>query len=81
MPLFSTDRGIFMADSHVVTGLVDKRREIAGVIDRHRQEMARLADDLAHLEATIKLFAPDPTLTLPRHISDRPPVTARLFGR
>jgi hypothetical protein len=59
MPLFSTDRGIFMAESHVVTGLVDKRREIAGVIDHHRLEMARLADDLAHLDATIKLFAPE----------------------
>ena len=47
-----------MADSHVVTGLVDKCREVAGVVDHHRQEMARLADALAHLDATIKLCTP-----------------------
>lgn len=48
-----------MADSHVVTGLVDKRREVAGVIDHHRQEMLRMADAQAHLDAAIKLFAPE----------------------
>lgn len=59
MPPFSMDRGYVMAESHVVTGLVEKRREIAGVIEHHRKEMERLGGDLAHLDATIRLFAPE----------------------
>lgn len=48
-----------MAESHVVSGLVSKRSELAGLVEHHRQEIARLGGDLAHLDATIKLFAPD----------------------
>jgi hypothetical protein len=45
-----------MAESHVVTALVSKRAEMAGLIEHHRKEMGRLATDLAHLDATLKLF-------------------------
>ncbi len=48
-----------MAESLVVSGLVAKRAEMAGLIDHHRKEIARLVGDLDHLDATIKLFAPD----------------------
>lgn len=58
-PAFNGTGGYFMAESHVVTGLVEKRREIAGVIEHHRKEMERLAGDLAHVDATIRLFAPE----------------------
>jgi len=59
MHLFSTNRSIFMAESHVVTALVTKRAEMAGLIEHHRKEMGRLAVDLAHLDATLKLFSPE----------------------
>jgi hypothetical protein len=48
-----------MAQSLVVSGRVAKRAEMAGLIDHHRKEIARRVGDLAHLDATIKLFAPD----------------------
>ena len=48
-----------MVESHVVSGLVAKRGELAGEAERHRRELHRLADELVHLDATIRLFAPD----------------------
>jgi hypothetical protein len=48
-----------MAESHVVSGLVAKRGELAGEVERCRRELHRLADELGHLDATIRLFAPD----------------------
>jgi hypothetical protein len=48
-----------MAESHVVSGLVAKRGELAGEAERHRRALDRLAEKLRHLDATIRLFAPD----------------------
>ncbi|WP_374690774.1 hypothetical protein [Accumulibacter sp.] len=48
-----------MAESHVVAALKTKRAELAGLIEHHRKEMGRLADDLAHLDATLELFSPE----------------------
>lgn len=48
-----------MAESHVVSGLVEKRAELAGKIDHYRWEMARLVEEVGHLDATIKLFSPE----------------------
>ena len=47
------------AGSHVVSGLIAKRAEIAGLIEYHLQEAKRIGADLQHLDATIRLFAPD----------------------
>ncbi|EXI69848.1 MAG: hypothetical protein AW08_00341 [Candidatus Accumulibacter adjunctus] len=46
-----------MAESHVVAALITKRAELAGLIEHHRKEMGRLADDLARLDATLNLFS------------------------
>ena len=48
-----------MAESHVVAALISKRAELAGLIEHQQKEMRRLADDLAHLDATLKLFSPE----------------------
>lgn len=47
-----------MAESHVVSGLVSKRSELAGQIQHHQNEAQRIAGELDHLDATIKLFDP-----------------------
>ena len=47
-----------MADPIVVTGLLAKRSEVAGMIDNYRKQIAGLQAGLAHLDATIHLFAP-----------------------
>jgi hypothetical protein len=49
---------IIMAESLVVSGLVAKRGELAGEVERHRRELQRLADELGHVDATIRLFDP-----------------------
>lgn len=48
-----------MAESHIVSGLVAKHSELAGLIQFHRSEMERVAVSLQHLDATLKLFAPE----------------------
>lgn len=48
-----------MSESHVVSGLVAKRSEMAGLIQHFQSEITRIAGDLRHLDATIKLFAPE----------------------
>lgn len=47
-----------MAD-HVVSGLVRRRAELAGEADALKGRLARIATDLGHLDATIRLFNPD----------------------
>lgn len=55
-----------MAESHVVSGLVAKRSELAGLIQHYQAEISRMTGDLHHLDAAIKLFAPEFDLrTLP----------------
>lgn len=48
-----------MAQSHVVSGLVAKRGELAGQAEQHRRELDRLGRELGHLDAAIRLFDPD----------------------
>jgi len=47
-----------MAELHVVSALVVKRGELAGQAQLCHQELQRLAAELGHLDATIRLFAP-----------------------
>ena len=48
-----------MAQPHVVNALVEKRAELAGLVEFHRKEISRIGSDLANINATIKIFAPD----------------------
>jgi len=66
-----------MAKSHVITALISKRGELAGLIEHHQKEMGRLAGDLAHLDATLKLFAPEIDLQTIRAKAHR--VRSRFF--
>lgn len=47
-----------MAESLVVSGLVTKRGELAGEVEHYRRELQRLAEELGHVDATIRLFDP-----------------------
>ena len=47
-----------MAESHVVSALVNKRAEIAGMIARTQQQLGQFRADLAHVDATTRLVAP-----------------------
>jgi hypothetical protein len=62
-----------MAESHVVSALVDKRAELAGQIVRVEQQLGQFRADLVHIDATIRLFAPDlvPETIQPKVIRQR----------
>ena len=47
-----------MAETHVVSALVSKRAEIAGMIARTQQQLGQFRAYLAHVDVTIRLFAP-----------------------
>lgn len=44
---------------HAVTGLIEKRREIAGQIEDLQRQMREAVCNLDHVEAAIRLFKPD----------------------
>jgi hypothetical protein len=47
-----------MGQSHILSGLVAKRGELASEVEHHRRELHRLTEALGHVEATIRLFEP-----------------------
>ena len=48
-----------MENSYVIAGLVKRRAELAGEAEALKARIARVATDLGHLDATIRLFDPD----------------------
>jgi hypothetical protein len=48
-----------MAETHVLSGLLAKRSELAGQIDHHQLMLRNLIIQLDSLDATIRLFKPD----------------------
>ena len=47
-----------MAQSHVISALVEKRGEISGRITDMEDRMVQIRVDLAHIDATLQLFEP-----------------------
>jgi hypothetical protein len=54
-----------MAEPHVVTALVRKRAEVAGEIEAAGQRLDALRQTLAHVDAVLRLYAPE---RIPCHI-------------
>jgi hypothetical protein len=52
---------------NTVTGLLEKRREIAGKIEHSQREPRNLVIMLDHLDFTIRMFDPDADLGTPTH--------------
>jgi hypothetical protein len=48
-----------MAELHVISALRNKRAELAGVLRQLEQQLGQQRADLAHLDATMRLFNPD----------------------
>lgn len=48
-----------MTESHVVSGLIKKRADIAGQIEHHQARFQSLIIDLDNLDATLRMFEPD----------------------
>ena len=63
---------------HVVSGLIEKRRELAGIINHLQRQLDQYRVDLAHIDGTLRLLAEglDPTTLRPK----RPYKRADYFG-
>lgn len=48
-----------MAESHVISALVNKYSELNGLLEHHQQEVKRLTEEIEAIEVSIKVFAPD----------------------
>ena len=59
-----------MAEPHVIGALRNKRAELAGTLRQIEQQLVQQRADLAHLDATMRLF--DPTIR-PKDIRPRQP--------
>jgi hypothetical protein len=69
-----------MAMTHVVSGLIAKRAEVAGQVTHHESELRRLKAALEHLDATIVFLDPaiKPAGIRSRRVPHRPPVLPEL---
>jgi hypothetical protein len=50
---------VAMAEPPVICALLDKRSELAGMVNRLEQELVQHRASLLHLDATMQLFDPD----------------------
>jgi len=48
-----------MAETHVISALVERRSRLVGEIEHTQLRVRKLIEDLDHLDATIKQFDPD----------------------
>ncbi len=76
-----------MENEHVLSGLLRKRAEIAGLLENAQAEMRRLVIDLDSVDATIRLFNPDinleeirPKPLPPRHAAYKGEVARIVLG-
>ena len=48
-----------MSKDHVVSGLIEKRRELAGIIDELQRRLDQHRADLTHIDGTLRVLASD----------------------
>lgn len=62
-----------MGQSFVISGLIEKRRELAGVLADLEQRATQCRADLVHIDATLRMFAPEfgPDSTKPKRVLPR----------
>src|SRR6476620_9429379 len=58
---------------YLVLGLVKKRAELAGDIERTHERLRQLVNDLEHIDGTLRIVAPDMELEAIRPKAFRPP--------
>jgi hypothetical protein len=51
--------GVTASQDHVVSGLIEKRRELAGVIDKLQRQLDQHRADLTHIDGTLRVLAAD----------------------
>jgi hypothetical protein len=59
IPVWEVLEKVAMAQLHVIGALSNKRAELAGIVRQLEQQLMRQRTNLAHLDATMRLFDPD----------------------
>ena len=67
-----------MGELHVISALSNKRAELAGVVGQLERQLVQQQANLAHLDATMRLFDPD---IRPNKIRPKPPRTRNVWFR
>ena len=67
-----------MAEPHVIGALRNKRAELAGMLRQLEQQLAQQRANLAHVDATMRLFDPD---IRPKDIRPKQPRTRNAWFR
>jgi hypothetical protein len=64
---------------HVVSGLIEKRRELAGIIDKLQRQLDQYRADLTHIDGALRVLATDldPETIRPKRVYRR----SRYFAR
>ena len=67
-----------MAEPHIIGALRNKRAELAGMLRQLEQQLAQQRTNLAHVDATMRLFDPD---MRPKEIRPKQPRTRNAWFR
>ncbi len=59
--------------NYMVEGLAKKRAEVAGELERAQELLGKLAKDLEHIDATLRIIAPDLAIETIKPKAFRPP--------
>jgi hypothetical protein len=57
--LLAPERSMTPSKDHVVSGLIEKRRELAGIIDRLQRQLDQYRADLTHIDGVLRVLATD----------------------
>jgi hypothetical protein len=57
--LLAKGRSVSATKGHVVAGLIEKRRELAGIIDEMQRQLDQHRADLTHIDGTLRVLASD----------------------
>jgi hypothetical protein len=57
--LLAPERSMTASRDHVVAGLIEKRRELAGIIDQLQRQLDQYRADLTHIDGVLRVLATD----------------------
>jgi hypothetical protein len=57
--ILASERSITASKDHVVAGLIEKRRELAGIIDQMQRQLDQYRADLTHIDGVLRVLASD----------------------
>src|ERR1700732_3116756 len=57
--LLAGGRSVSASKYHVVSGLIEKRRELAGIIDELQRQLDQHRADLTHIDGVLRVLAAD----------------------